>query len=272
MLSLLVFDIETVPDTDSCAPLTGLQSSDVATQRNELTKYHLEITNGKNSFLRQPFHKIIAISFLYAKLSREGKYECYSLNKISSCGNINSSEADLIRNFFDLITMIKPRLISFNGRSFDIPVLKYRAMTHHIQAEYLHRSGDKWNNYSQRYSLDWHCDLLEALSDYGTSARIKMNEICAAFKLPGKIGVDGSQVSSLYDDNKLSDIRNYCETDVLNTYLIYLRFMHHQGYITNDQYNANIKKLIERLENQGKEHFDQFYSEWRSLSNGQFFV
>ncbi|CAD6996579.1 unnamed protein product [Ceratitis capitata] len=81
-----------------------------------------------------------------------------------------------------------------------MPVLKYRAMVHGIQAEYFYKAGDKWNSYNQRYSSDWHCDLLESLSDFGASAKVKMNEVCAVLNLPGKTGVDGSQVMDLYDN------------------------------------------------------------------------
>ena len=270
--TILVFDIETIPDTEACQSLTGLQTSDIAQQREALTQYHLEITNGKNSFLRQPFHKIVAISFLHASLTRDGRYENYTLEEVRSGGDIHSTEKDLVKGFLKLIEKIKPRLISFNGRTFDLPVIKYRAMVHGISSEYLHRSGDKWNNYMQRYSLDWHCDLLEALSDYGTSARVKMNEICAVLKLPGKIGVDGSQVTSLYDNNQLQHIRDYCETDVLNTYLIYLRFMHYQGHITPEEYNKNIKKLIDYLHASSKQHFEKFYLAWQKECASQFFI
>ncbi|MBQ4874499.1 MAG: 3'-5' exonuclease [Rickettsiaceae bacterium H1] len=270
--SILVFDIETIPDTEVCEALTGSQACTTLEQREELIKYHLEITDGKNPFLRQPFHKIIAISFLHAGLTREGRYECYSLEEIKSGGKQNSSEAELIRGFLNLIAKIKPRLISFNGRTFDLPVIKYRAMLHGIQAEYLYRSGDKWNNYTQRYSLDWHCDLLEALSDYGASAKVKMNEVCAALKLPGKIGTEGSQVTQLYDSDKIEEIRNYCETDVINTYLIYLRFTHYQGYIKTTQYNHCIKELIKQLQREEKEHFDKFYSEWKRVCKNSFFI
>ena len=270
--SVLVFDIETIPDTEACYALTGIDSNNIEEQREALTNYHLEITDGKNSFLRQPFHKIVAISFLHASLTRDGRYENYTLHELRSGGNSNSTEKDLVKGFLQFIEKIQPRLVSFNGRTFDLPVIKYRAMTHGISSEYLYRSGDRWNNYMQRYSIDWHCDLLEALSDYGASARVKMNEVCASFKLPGKIGVDGSDVTSLYDDGQIQEIRDYCETDVLNTYLIYLRFMYHHGYIEQQHYNHAIKEIIEYLSCKEKKHLEEFYLEWERACSGHFFI
>lgn len=255
--SLLVFDIETIPDVNSCKNLLNISDdSSVEEKRDALTKYHLEITNGQNSFLRQPFHQIVVISFLLCNISHQSGYEVFTLQEIRSGGTLNSSEKELVKGFFNYISEKKPRLVSFNGRTFDIPVLKYRAMVHGIQAEYFHKAGDKWNSYNQRYSSDWHCDLLETLSDFGASARVKMNEVCAAFNLPGKIGVDGSQVMGLYDSGKIQEIRDYCETDVINTYLIYLRFMHHQGRITTESYNKSVEELL--LECEKKEHLKKF--------------
>ncbi|WP_168464559.1 3'-5' exonuclease [Wolbachia endosymbiont of Ctenocephalides felis wCfeT] len=267
--SLLVFDIETIPDVDSCTNLLNISNNTSVEERREaLTKYHLEITSGQNPFLRQPFHQVVVISFLLCNISHKNGYEVFTLQEIRSGGTLGSNEKELVRGFFNYMSEKKPRLVSFNGRTFDMPVLKYRAMVHGIQAEYLHKAGDKWNSYNQRYSSDWHCDLLESLSDFGASARVKMNEVCAAFSLPGKIGVDGSQVTSLYDSGKLQEIRDYCETDVVNTYLIYLRFMYHQGRITAGSYNKNIEELL--LECEKKEHLKKFKKEWEAACGGKF--
>ncbi|UIP92284.1 3'-5' exonuclease [Wolbachia endosymbiont of Anopheles demeilloni] len=269
--SLLVFDIETIPDVNSCKNLLNISDdSSVEEKRNALTKYHLEITNGQNSFLRQPFHLVVVISFLLCNITRQSDYEMFTLQEIRSGGTVNSNEKELVKGFFNYISEKKPRLVSFNGRTFDIPVLKYRAMVHGTQAEYFHKAGDKWNSYNQRYSSDWHCDLLESLSDFGASARMKMNEVCAAFNLPGKIGVDGSQVMDLYDSGKIQEIRDYCETDVINTYLIYLRFMHHQGRIATESYNKSIEELL--LECEKKEHLKKFKEEWKITSGENFYI
>ncbi len=270
--SIVVFDIETIPDTSCCEPLTGLTAETSTEQRDALTQYHLDITDGKNPFLRQPFHKIVAISFLRADLTAENNHEYYSLQEVRSGGENTSTESEILKGWHNYIKKHNARLVSFNGRSFDIPVIKYRSMTHGIQAAYLNRSGDKWNNYNQRYSLDWHCDLLEALSDYGASARVKMNEVCAAFGIPGKLGTDGGDVTSMYDEGKITEIRNYCETDVINTYLIYLRFMHYRGHITTEGYNKNIKDLIHELEKEQKQHFLEFHLAWKKSCKGKFFL
>lgn len=263
MNSIVVFDIETVPDVELCKNLTGLDEEDVAKQRQAMEDYHLQITDGKNPFLRQPFHKIIVISILKASLTTKNGYEYLELKKISS-GDIGQYlEPDLVKLFFDHVCKELPRLVSFNGRTFDLPVMKYRAMKYGVQAEKFYKSGDKWSCYNNRYGAEWHMDLLDILSDYGLSARVKMNEVCVAFGLPGKLGIDGADVSSLYDQGRIQDIRNYCETDVINTYLIYLRVIHHQGRISDESYKRNLNELKKYLEDFSgeKPHFAEFLSE-----------
>ena len=165
-------------------------------------------------------------------------------------------------------------MVSFNGRTFDLPVLKYRAMKYRLSAKFLHCSGDRWSNYLNRYSLDWHCDLLEALSDYGTSARVKMSEVCAILGLPGKIGIDGGDVQSMYDNGNIAQIGHYCETDVLNTYLIYLIHRQHQGYLKTRDYNEEITNIIEYLQNNAEQyiHLQEFLNSWSVSNNSSFYI
>lgn len=208
---------------------------------------------------------MVAISFLEAEIIRTSEGEQYHLQEIRSGGNIDSKEEDLIKGFFSHLKKQPPRLVSFNGKTFDLPVLKYRAIKYGVSAPWLYKMGDKWNNYSQRYSLDWHCDLIDAFSDFGASSRVKMDELCATFDLPGKIGVDGSQVTSLYDAKKISEIRNYCETDVINTYLLYLLYQHHTGTLSGDNFEASKEDLINYLQmhSEQKPHFTNFLNQWK---------
>ena len=265
--NLFVFDIETVHDTNAAKRLLNLESNDKNQLREALTNYHLQITDGKNSFLRQPFHSVIAISFLEAEIIRDfSGQEFYQIKDIRSGGDLASTEADLVRGFFSHLKKNLSRLVSFNGKNFDLPVLKYAAMKHEVEAAWLYKMGDKWNNYNQKFSLDWHCDLADAFSDFGASAKVKMNELCAAFNLPGKLGIDGSQVMQMFDDGKLQEIRDYCETDVINTYLLYLTYQHHNGSISKNSFVKCQESLREFLEKNSKTkpHFAEFLNEMQS--------
>jgi len=269
--TLFVFDIETVPDTDAVPALTGFADPDIAARRAELERYHLEATHGNNPFPRQPFHRVVAIAFLEAEIDRDGPKETYLLHELRAGGETDWDERKLIEGFFSYFERIKPRLVSFNGRTFDLPVLRYRAMVHGIAAPYLYSAGDKWNSYTSRYSPDWHCDLLEVLSDYGASARIRLNEVCASLGLPGKFGPSGGDVAGMYDDGRIGEIRAYCETDVLNTYLVYLRHQLHTGGIALDGYNRAVADLVTMLESGRGErpHLGDFLAAWHEASGGR---
>ena len=272
--NLFVFDVETIPDTEATERLLGLEAGtfDAQTLRDSLTQYHLEITNGKNDFPRQPFHRVVAISFLTAEIHRDEEHESFVLRELRSGGREDASERDLLMGFFQHLERIKPRLVTFNGRSFDLPVLKYRAMTHGIAASWLHQAGDKWNHYGHRYSADWHCDLVEVLSDYGASARVRLNEVCSVFGLPGKMETEGADVAELFDAGQLSAIRDYCELDVLNTYLVYLRYMLHTARITLEAHDQAIDEVLAMIEHEGTErpHLTDFRRHWASACHGRF--
>lgn len=272
--NLFVFDIETVPDTDAAFNLTGETSPDVEVRRKAIEDYHLSVTDGKNSFPRQPFHKVVAISFLEAEIERDSGQEGYVMKDLRSGGEAGFDEKQLLQGFFTYVERIRPRLVSYNGRSFDLPVLKYRAMVHGISAPWLHKSGDKWNSYSYRYAADWHCDLLEVLSDFGASARVKLNEVCAAFGIAGKFGVDGSKVADMMDAGQIDEIRHYCETDVLNTYLVYLRYQLHTGTLTKPGYNAAVADVISFIdaEKEKRSYLNDFMEAWGEASGNKFIL
>ncbi|MHC8507849.1 MAG: 3'-5' exonuclease [Rhodospirillales bacterium] len=270
--TLFVFDIETVPDTDAVPALTGETDPDPVKRRAALEAYHLEVTQGKNPFPRQPFHRVTAIAFLEAEIAREDGGEAYYLRELRAGGQAGYSEKQLVQGFFQHFERLRPRLVSFNGRGFDLPVLKYRAMVHGVSAPVLHDTSNKWDNYSVRYAPHWHCDLMDVLSDYGASARVRMNEICAVFGLPGKTGVDGADVAGLIDAGEINAVRDYCETDVLNTYLIYLRHRLHAGGVSKAAYNRSVADVITLIEQEGAErpHLAKFMEAWHEACGGAF--
>lgn len=274
--SLVVFDIETVPDTDAVPNLTGFDDQDIEKRRKALTDYHLEITDGKNSFPRQPFHKVVAISVLRAEIERLGSGEAYYLTELKSGGDVNSTEKELVNGFIKYFEHYRPRLVSFNGRTFDLPVLKYRAMKYGLSWPVLFDKTNKWENYGQRYAVDYHCDLLDVLRDFGASSAIKLHEVASILGLPGKFGMDGSKVAETYDSGKegITDIRNYCETDVLSTYLLFLRQKLLEGAMTVEIHDRAVADVIAMIDQEQKDrpHLARYLEAWHEASNGQFLL
>lgn len=261
--NIFVFDIETIPDLEAARSLLKLETANDAEIYKAIAAYHDAEKPAEQVFLKPIFHKIVAISFANIAIDHNHEGEEYTIKEIRSGGKISSSEKDLVKGFFGYLEDHTPRLVSFNGRAFDLPVLKYRAMKYGVKTN-IYKLGDKWNNYTQRYSSDWHCDLHEILTDYYASGRLKLDEACNSFGYPGKVDVDGSTVYDLFKNKQIKEIRDYCETDVLNTYLVYLSYALHYGKINNRSYDMAITEVHDFLEkNQDLEHFKNFSLAWQ---------
>jgi len=260
----IVFDIDTVPDAEATRRLLGEQHLGDIDARDALAAYFLEKTEGRNDFPRQPFHQVVAIS--YAHLIHEPGETGQELviRRIASGGEEGSSEPELLEGFFRLIEQRAPRLVSFNGRGFDVPVLKYRAMIHALACPRWFTEGDKWNNYDARYSQQYHLDLLEVLSDFGASARCSMHEVASAFAIPGKLETAGDDVRALFEAGHIGAIRDYCETDVCSTLLIFLRWQLFTGALGEGAYARAILGVRNYLEAEAESrpHLGEFLQAW----------
>lgn len=266
---VIVFDIETVPDASAARRLLRLPEAGDSEARDALSDYFLEKTDGRNDFPRQPFHQVVAIS--YGHLIREPGEQGQELviRQLATGGDKNSSEKELLEGFFHLIETRAPQLVSFNGRGFDIPVLKYRAMTHGLSCPRWFREGDKWSNYESRYSSDYHCDLLELFSDFGASARCSMDEVAAAFDIPGKLKTSGDNVRAMFEGRQIEAIRNYCETDVLSTMLLFLRHQLFSGAISAGAFERARLGIRHYLESEYDErpHLAEYLQAWLRQSH-----
>lgn len=272
---LFVFDIETVPDLDAGRRFLQLPDADDAEVAAALEAYHLEVTDGRNAFLRQPFWKVVAISYVQCNVERAEEAQVsapgqvrYTLTRVGSGGDVKSAERELVEGFFTYVDQAQPRLVSYNGRTFDLPVLKYRAMVHGLSAPRFFDTSNKWENYTQRYADAWHTDLLEILSDFGASARVRLDEVTRVLGLPGKLGTSGEDVAALYAAGDVQAIRDYCETDVVNTYLLFLRFELLRGTISPMIHEACTAEVAAYLESERAErpHLGVFLDAWRALA------
>ena len=72
----------------------------------------------------------------------------------------------------------------------------------------------------------------------------------------------GDQVWAQYRAGNIEGIRSYCETDVLNTYLVYLRFELFRGRLSAEEHAAEIARIRDFLSTQGKPHLSEFLAAW----------
>ncbi len=264
---VIVFDIETVVDAYAARHLLHQPDLTDAEARDALSEYFLKKTDGRNGFPRQPFHQVVAIS--YGQLIREPGEEGTELvmHQLATGGHKESSEKELLEGFFHLIETRAPQLISFNGRGFDVPVLKYRAMAHGISCPRWFTQGDRWNNYDTRFSSEYHCDLLEVLSDFGASARCSMDEVASVLNVPGKLETSGDNVREMFETGKIEAIRDYCETDVLTTMLIFLRHQLFSGALNEGAYARaalGVRNYVE-ANSESRPHLAEYLQAWDKL-------
>lgn len=251
----LVFDIETVPDIEFGRRTLGLEGIEDKHVAQIMFQRRREVTGSE--FLSLELQQVVAISVVLR--SREGL-------KVWSLGEETSTEKELIERFFDGIDKYTPDLVSWNGAGFDLPVLHYRGLKHGVAAPRYWEVGDddqgfKWNNYLNRFH--WrHLDLMDVLSGYQNRARAGLDGVAQLVGLPGKLGMHGDQVWDRYRQGHLSEIRNYCETDVINTYLVYLRFELMRGRLGQPQYELEVNRMREYLGNEGKKHFREYLDAW----------
>lgn len=254
-MNILVFDVETVPDVEAARRLGEFDGID---DDGVVKALFLERQQeAGTTFLKHPMHQVVAISCVYLN-TQEDQLHVWSL------GNEADDESVLIQNFFDGLKKKQPTLVSWNGQGFDLPVLSYRAMKHKLSIpDFWRQDGEyKWDNYLNRFH-ERHTDLMDVLGFYTGRANAPLDQVASIMGFPGKMGMDGSKVWQAYQDGKLSAIRDYCETDVLNTYLVYLRYALMRGALSAEQYEDEELRLKVWLEGQTAAHFHEFLAHWQ---------
>jgi predicted PolB exonuclease-like 3'-5' exonuclease len=211
----------------------------------------------KEEFAPKPiWHRIVAISVMQARITRDRTGERYTVENCRSGGAADWDEARLLRKFWqDYFPACSARIVTWNGRGFDLPVLRARAMMHGISAKpWYSRGVNKWENYTQRFAPDWHCDLMEQLSDYRACNSMKLEEMAAAVGLPGKMGVDGAGVAAMVNRGEMDAVRAYCECDCLNLFGLYVRWGLLSGKLSPEGHDESLRSLMNLLEVQRAEH------------------
>jgi len=261
MTNYLVFDIETrvdkdlvkrVYDPENC--LTLDQAYDTA--RDQI----LERSSQQSDFFPIPFHIPIALSTLQAD-------ENYRIRSIRSFGLDRFPEKDLVQNFWE--TFEKARtLVTFNGRTFDLPVLESRALKYGLSLPRYFAAGEGRNTYrGSRYSDAYHIDLCDFLSNFGAYPRNALNLWAKLIGLPGKYSIAGEDVEYLFRQGRQKEVNQYCMTDVLQTYLLLLRVERLRGKLSQTAYEAAVaaarEELLEQASSAGSENFlTDFLQRW----------
>jgi 3'-5' exonuclease len=254
---ILVFDIETVPDAAGLRKVWALgdEVSDDAVV--ELATQRRRQATGSD-FLPTHLHRVVAVS---CALRERDSVRIWSL------GGAQDGEREIVQRFFDGVEKYTPQLVSWNGGSFDLPVLHYRALIHGIAGCCYWDLGEsnrdfKFNNYLGRFHTR-HLDLMDVIAGYVNRAWAPLDEVAQLCGLPGKLGMDGSQVYGAWKRGEIEAIRNYCETDVANTYALFLRFQMIRGLLTPEAYAREVEMLRAFIAAQDAPHWREFSAAWK---------
>ena len=256
MTPTLVFDIETIPDVAGIRRINALPA---ALGDADVLDWALQQRRAAvgNDFLPLHLHRVVAI----ACALREGQNF-----RVWSLGESVDAEAALLRRFFDGIDRYVPQLVSWNGGGFDLPVLHHRSLVHAVAAPRYWDWGDedkdfRFNNYLNRYHTR-HLDLMDVLSAFQPRAAASLDAMARLCGFPGKLGMDGSAVYASVMAGEIDSVRRYCETDVMNTYLLFLRFQRLRGVLSAEDYAREIAFARDRIASTGAVHWMEFLNAW----------
>jgi 3'-5' exonuclease len=257
---VLVFDIESIPDVAGLRQLRG-ESAEKTDAEVYAAYVEERKAKGQSDFMPLHLQRVLCISAVFR--NAEG------LKVHSMVDRDGQSEGKIIQQFFSAIERNTPQLVSWNGGGFDLPVLHYRGLMHGVEASRYWDMGDddrefKWNNYISRYHMR-HLDLMDLLAMYQPRGSAPLDAMAKLCGFPGKLGMDGSAVYGAYLDGKTEDIRRYCETDVMNTYLLYCRFQKMRGGLTAAEYDQEItlvKQSLDQLADMGEAHWQEYLAAW----------
>lgn len=258
MTPILVFDLETIPD------VVGLRQtndwgdlSDFEVVERALAERHAKTGN---TFLPHHLHKIAVIGCAFRD---DNGF------RVKCIGQADDPERNLIQGFFKTIDHYSPTIVSWNGSGFDLPVLHYRSLVHGVVASRYWDNGNddrdfKFNNYLSRYHTR-HTDLMDVLANYGGRANAPLDDLAKMCGFPGKLGMDGSKVWQAWQQGHTDEVRAYCETDVVNTWLVYCRFQLIRGLLTQAAYDHEIALVRAHLESLDAEHWYEYLEAWGSV-------
>jgi predicted PolB exonuclease-like 3'-5' exonuclease len=207
MSAHLVLDIETIPDPE------------------------LPRLDDPERVPAPPYNQIVTVGCLLL--------EDYVPRRIGVVGE-KKSEQGILLDFAGWLERSRPCVVTWNGRGFDMPVITSRALKHGISMPWWF--SDRHTRY--RYSSEGHLDLMDFLSDFGAARSGKLDVYAKLVGLPGKVGVDGSQVAPMVHAGRLDEVNAYCLCDVAQTAALFLRVQLLRGVLDRARYAELARKML----------------------------
>ena len=262
-IKYLVFDVESVADGNTIH--SSRYPSQQLTPDEAIRKFRFELLrDGGKDFIPYTYHVPIAV--VIAKVRED-----YSLVEIVSLDEPQHRPEVITKHFWTgWERYARPSLITFNGRSFDIPLMELAAYRYHINVPSWFNIYDKaYEQNRNRFNVHSHLDLHEILTNFGSSwFRGGLNLAAQLANKPGKIDVQGAMVHELYAQGRLSEISEYCRCDVLDTYFTFLRCLVIMGKITSDREVELAEMTRQYLRQKMDQHpaYAAYLQQWDSIT------
>jgi hypothetical protein len=239
----LVFDIESVPDATLIRKVKypNIDIDDVAAVRR-FQEEILQTSGGTSYFIPVTFQ--LPVSICIAKVKDD-----FTLCDIVSLDEPKFRPAEMTRLFWEGVENVysNAKLVTFNGRGFDVPLMELMAFRYGIRA-----SRHFKDKFASRFRYgDKHFDIHDWLSNYN-AIRVSggLNLLAKVLGKPGKMETTGDDVYDMYLQGKLKEINEYCTHDVLDTYFAFLRTRILFGELTLEREKTILEKSREYIRSQ----------------------
>jgi predicted PolB exonuclease-like 3'-5' exonuclease len=230
----VTLDLETVADEALVSAVDGEPTRPYPEQLRRVLADRRARTGGRSDFLPLPYHRPVAACTLEA-VEDGGIVRAVD---VASWTDRRGDEPAFLARAWDRLAGAS--LVTFHGKGFDLPVLELRSLKHAVAIPGASARGPKG-------AVAEHLDLKELLSAHGAAVAAPLDLYAKLVGLPGKEDVAGEDVQSLYSTGALDRIAAYCMTDVVQTWLLYLRWRRVEGSLTPDGYDESVASLRETL-------------------------
>lgn len=238
MAGFLIFDVESIPDGNFLSrckyPGENLSASKAIQRAEHEAKAD---SNGRTDFIPLTYQVPVACGIARTD-------ENFNLINL----RVYTGDTDkIVDAFWRQYGKTDVTLVSFNGRTFDLPLLELMAFKFGFTLPRAY-----WGKYGPRNRFsDAHLDLMEFIGNFGASKVI--GGLDALAKFLGRTGktvvegvkCDGQSVQKLYAEGKIDAIKDYCARDVLDTYAVLLRTRVMTGQMTPDEETSLIARSLE---------------------------
>jgi 3'-5' exonuclease len=226
----VAIDLETVPDEDLVSAVDGEPGRPYPEKLRRLLDERRSRSHGRTDFLPIPYHRPVVACTLEAE-ERDGVVRVVDA---STWTDRTGDEAAFLRRTWQRIA--GRTLVSFHGRGFDMPVLEMRSLKLGVPAP-------RWFQGARAEGAEDHLDLIDLLSNGRVAPAAPLDLYAKLVGLPGKDQVAGRDVHELYAAGSLDRIAAYCMTDVVQTWLLFLRYRLVEGSLGRDGYDDSVASV-----------------------------